>query len=356
MKYILKFNESKKYPTVVNTKMETSYSKPIIGGVVLLLSNPFENGYRKIYMAIIKNILDVNINKVELFTQYYVLKEYFGDKIMPETVGFHEGDRERILNMKSNAIVLNDNKTPIWRVSSILNKKDFFNNCQNSIKTILDLYSKVYFPRTTQSKLPLLEKSIYDIRKFDDIITHSSLDNYIKHLTYSDNFEDYYVCDYRYENDIDEDIEDDVIASDEDFKFWLRNRIWESFNNILIILKNKIRSDGTITIHRAMKVKDNWYETLEKEGKHLGIYWTYDEHKPEAYCGNSQPNEAIIITKVNEKYINWNETILLNMDVTLGYEEREIRLFKNTPLKIERLIINNQEVDITSIKNKVFYA
>lgn len=37
-------------------------------------------------------------------------------------------------------------------------------------------------------------------------------------------------------------------------------------------------------------------------------------------------------------------------------DEKEIRLFKNTPLKINKLWINDEEVDITFIKNKIFKA
>ena len=36
--------------------------------------------------------------------------------------------------------------------------------------------------------------------------------------------------------------------------------------------------------------------------------------------------------------------------------ENEIRLFKNTPIKINRLWINDVEIDISPIKNKIFKA
>ena len=62
------------------------------------------------------------------------------------------------------------------------------------------------------------------------------------------------------------------------------------------------------------------------------------------------------IQKINEKYIDWESTIQLNMDPNIGEDEKEIRLFKGTPLKILKLIKNNEELNINKIKNKIFYA
>ena len=48
------------------------------------------------------------------------------------------------------------------------------------------------------------------------------------------------------------------------------------------------------------------------------------------------------------------------MDMSLGEEEKEITLFKNTSLKIEELYVDDNDVmtsDFASvIKNKTFYA
>ena len=65
--------------------------------------------------------------------------------------------------------------------------------------------------------------------------------------------------------------------------------------------------------------------------------------------------EAVIEIEIDEKYINWQETLTMNMSPDFS-EEREIRLFKNTPININRITINGKEVDISEIKDKIFYA
>ena len=107
-----------------------------------------------------------------------------------------------------------------------------------------------------------------------------------------------------------------------------------------------------------MKVADDWYEKLINSGKHLGIYWSFDSNSAEAHWGHNQntPVEVLIKSSVNEEYVNWVDTIMLNMNPQLGEEEKEIRLFKNTSIKIEQLFINNEEIDISKIKNKEFKA
>jgi hypothetical protein len=37
-------------------------------------------------------------------------------------------------------------------------------------------------------------------------------------------------------------------------------------------------------------------------------------------------------------------------------EEKEIRLFKNTPIQIKSIKINDKEIDISILGNKVFYS
>jgi hypothetical protein len=60
-------------------------------------------------------------------------------------------------------------------------------------------------------------------------------------------------------------------------------------------------------------------------------------------------------TEIDEKYINWQETLTMNIHPSYP-EEKEIRLFKNTPININRISINGKDVDISEIKDKTFYA
>lgn len=158
---------------------------------------------------------------------------------------------------------------------------------------------------------------------------------------------------YKFEENIDE--EDDEIEESEDFKLWLDYEVEIRLKESLEKLNRQIDSDGNIKIWREMIVADDWFEQLQTSGKRLGEYWSWDKSSAEAHWGyNTEKNNKVLIQSViNEKYIDWETTILINADPSFE-EENEIRLFKNTPIKIEKLEINSEEVNISSIKNKIF--
>ncbi len=58
----------------------------------------------------------------------------------------------KFLGMKNNGLYLNYNKTPLWEISSGLNKKQFFTNYQDLIKELPNQYKNVIFPRDTRNK------------------------------------------------------------------------------------------------------------------------------------------------------------------------------------------------------------
>ena len=64
---------------------------------------------------------------------------------------------------------------------------------------------------------------------------------------------------------------------------------------------------------------------------------------------------ATIEIEIHEKYIDWITTLEMNMN-PFYTEEREIRLFKNTPIKIKALSINDEDVDISFLNDKTFFA
>jgi hypothetical protein len=132
------------------------------------------------------------------------------------------------------------------------------------------------------------------------------------------------------------------------------------------MIEQEISSNGFLTIYRGMVVGDEYIEHLTTQGKHLGIYWTLDENLADVYGGDplrhpspSGDGRLIIITaNIHENYINWERTLLARMSNFFGNAEEEITLYKGTPLKIEELYYkdNRDELDITPIKNKTFYA
>jgi len=162
-----------------------------------------------------------------------------------------------------------------------------------------------------------------------------------------------------------EGMDNDEIDETEDFKYWLEGEVQYKFDEAVNRISQEATvENGRITLWREMTVPENYIEHLLKQGKHLGIYWSFTGDAAEAHWAGQHKHVVIIETSVEEKYINWEETILANMSPTTGEDEKEIRLFRNTPLKIEGLQISDygsgrkdyEFVDITPFENKIFLA
>lgn len=154
--------------------------------------------------------------------------------------------------------------------------------------------------------------------------------------------------------DVDDLEDEDIVKSDvykEFVYFKMSNRIMDIYYDIYHIIK-----ENKIELFRALDIKGaDWVSHLEKQGKHLGVYWADSFDKAEAHWGTGGKT-YIIQTSVDEKNVNWYDTFMARMDLTLGDEEREIRLFKGTPLKLLNLYLDGEELNISNIKDKIFYA
>jgi len=69
---------------------------------------------------------------------------------------------------------------------------------------------------------------------------------------------------------------------------------------------------------------------------------------------STKKNKTIIEAEIDEKYVDWKTTFELNMHSNYS-EEKEIRLFKNTPIQIKSIKINDKEINILILGNKTFY-
>ena len=166
------------------------------------------------------------------------------------------------------------------------------------------------------------------------------------------------------EDILDEMSEEEVFETKE-CQEWVRNVFEDRLNELIdVYTYNVILYDGTLTIYRAMTFDEvkNWgflgdyLDHLRVQGKHLGIYWSYDTDKAEAHWGDGGV-EYLLQSRVNARYVDWESTLTMNLHPTIGYEEAEVRLYKGTPLYIEAVWKNGVEVEVPKeIARKKFLA
>jgi hypothetical protein len=198
-------------------------------------------------------------------------------------------------------------------------------------------------------ELTLNESSFYDF-SINNIFT----DNFLKNFKNSEKD----LIDIMYDWYIQKNQDDDdelKIRDNNEFNEYIQNILIEAFEdfqyNMYTLIKN-----NKIKIYREMTVDDNWINHLKKQGKRLGIYWSWDYKSAESHWGDyNKKNTVTIESEIYEKYIDWDKTIYMNIHPNY-LEEREIRLFKNTPIIIKSITFNNEKIDISEIKNKVFLA
>jgi len=137
--------------------------------------------------------------------------------------------------------------------------------------------------------------------------------------------------------------------------------------------KREIIKNGKIKLYREMTVDDLFFDNLLKRNPRLGIYWSYSPEKAYSYWGfRDDPYIIMIESEIDEKYVNWEDTLVANLKPVLGEKEAEIRLFKRTPIKIKKIIIkevlekgkyfdktqtiNEKHLIFKKIFSKIYYA
>lgn len=200
------------------------------------------------------------------------------------------------------------------------------------------------------------EKYMHDFNA-SDVIT----DEYIKDFI-SNNSDTYYQY-YLTEKGLDEDEHDfDEVVNSKDYFLFVKNELEISFENAQEEIYSNLDyfDNNYFKIYREIYVDSKWLDNLSTNVKRIGIYWTYDKKKAEAYwrSDNESKNIAITITAIiRENQVNWIETLQLNTHMYF-LDEKEIRLFKNTPLQIIEILVNGEPLDLETygIENKLFKA
>lgn len=189
-----------------------------------------------------------------------------------------------------------------------------------------------------------------------DVLDKATLDE----LWNYDNMDEYIVYEYAIEYNIDyKELEDDEeFLESKELRDYFNYQMEYLCDNVIYTFENDIiNHDDTIDIWRHMKVKPDWKQHLLKEGKHLGIYWSWDEHAAEPHWGYGADRSllAVLESKVNQRYVDWKSTIINNMN-PWQRDEKEVTLRRGTPIKLESLEIDGKQVEDISILNKIYLS
>lgn len=210
--------------------------------------------------------------------------------------------------------------------------------------------------------IPVLEESVKNFKPYNlekiimGLYPNTDLELFIYNFLMKHPNNEYY---YLFEDDDLNEMSLDIfqkIMNTQDMKNYLNN-ILES-NEIKNIL-NKIDESGNINIEREITVKKEWFDKLNNgEVKRLGIYWSHDFGS--SVYGDEFDFLVVLHSKINEKHINWGQTIFQN--ITYIDSENEITLFKNTPISLYKIEYKKRDdkdfklLNPSYYKNKVFFA
>lgn len=202
----------------------------------------------------------------------------------------------------------------------------------------------------------MITEASFETFTINKILTDRYVKNYINDSAKTGSI-DHHIEWYMEINGL-EDEDPDTIKKTPEFFDFIKDTLYDTLNTAMMDIFDVIEwKSGLITIYRSMSVPDDWVEHLKKEGNRLGIYWSWVEDGAVPYWKHNTDykNTAILKTQIKQEYVDWQTTLELSMN---ELEETEIRLFKNTPIKLQSISINGDEVDLTELglKNKVFRA
>lgn len=215
--------------------------------------------------------------------------------------------------------------------------------------TISQLKSRMRIIQRSELAELLKEGKIEDINR-EDIISP----DFQKNMNAYVHNEDDYVYAFK-EMFHKEDLDDDEILDSKEFKEMINNELEKKYEDLLETLYWLPEDDGKIKIWRIITTNDkDFLNKFKSQGKHLGIYWAFDEKAAEPHWGYGKDINVKFECRIDENNVDWLDTIKVNLTLQ---EEKEIRLFKNTPLTLDKLWIDSVEQNIEDIKkNKTFLS
>jgi hypothetical protein len=193
-----------------------------------------------------------------------------------------------------------------------------------------------------------ITESLLTSVNLDSILTPS----FVKGMAAKD---EYFMDLYKREEQL-TDVDDEDIDQ-EDFLNWLEYELRYKLEELIRLYRNELIQNGKVTVWRAMTVTSSWLDHLEREGKHLGIYWTWDPDAADTHWGDySKPSKVLIEAEVPENGVDWEKTLITNIEPFTGDDEKEITLIKGVPLRILSIEMDGELQDISNIEGKTFLA
>lgn len=161
-------------------------------------------------------------------------------------------------------------------------------------------------------------------------------------------FSDYeaFVYGYRQENDDKEMEEDDLIES-EQFQEWVVEELKNKYDEILETFDYLYHSKD-IEIFRVITIRNNkWLTRLNTSYDKtipLGIYWSYEENAAEPHWGGHGIN-VHIAAQVNPNDVDWYQSMMANMNVSIGEMEKELTLKPKVNLNVFKIGTPGKEIE-----------
>lgn len=128
------------------------------------------------------------------------------------------------------------------------------------------------------------------------------------------------------------------------FALRLKDSLHETVERLDMDMNNKLAQDR-IPIYRSIKVSDEWIDRLSSgRMTRLGTYWSYTREGAQPYWASSDElNEVILEARIDYKNVDWVMTYLMNSQTFGIPQETELRLLKNTPIKLIRAFKINRD-------------
>lgn len=185
-----------------------------------------------------------------------------------------------------------------------------------------------------------------DIEKATQLLIND--DEFVRHI--EDDFshqygslEDYFEEHHDEENDNSEEIKQNY---ENEFDVYLKDETSNLIDEAQFEIGNNLKLKGQYCIlYRELTAAPDWYKQDIMQ-RNLGIYWSWDKDSAEPHLGMFEPGYItfLIVGITDIKNVDWVTTLTMNANPYYR-DEREIRLFDGSPIRIYRLFKKNKETN-----------